>query len=108
MRSPPGWGTPGYVYLLSRLRNRQITMEEATELFSLQQQLLATLAASRSTAPPAPAPGAPAPGPTASPAVGLPVSDEGLLLGLLAMGAGAGVLAAVMKRAQEGPRKPSQ
>jgi len=97
---------PRYVYLLGRLRNRQITMEEATELFSLQQQLLASLAASRSSSPAPPSsPGTPSSTGTPS-APGMTFNDDSLLLGLLAMGAGAGVLAAVMKRAQEGPRKP--
>jgi hypothetical protein len=108
---PPGVGNPRYVYLLSRLRNRQITMEEATELFSLQQQMIAgALAAARSASASAAAAGA-APGspPSTAPA-GTPApvafNDEGLALSLLAMGAGAGVLAAVLKRAQEGPRRP--
>lgn len=98
---------PRYVFLLGRLRNRQITMEEATELFSLQQQMLASLAAARSAAPSTAGAAVPrVAGPAPSEAIAF--TDEGLMLGLLAMGAGAGILAAVMKRAQEGPRTPSK
>jgi hypothetical protein len=94
---------------LGRLRNRQITMEEATELFAIQQ---ATIRAA-SRAPPASAsmtPGAPPPAGAAA-AAGLSVmSDEGLALALLAFGTGAGVLAAILKRNRDGPtgaRPPS-
>ena len=57
-----------YVYLMTRLRTKQITMEEATELFSLQQGLLnaARLAASRQVPPPSPTT-ARAPGPPSVP-----------------------------------------
>jgi hypothetical protein len=92
-----------HVYLLGRLRSRQITMEEATELFAIQQAMIR--AASRSP-PPAPTstgtPGAPASGGT--PMAGLSVmSDEGLALALLAFGTGAGVLSAILKRNRDGP-----
>ena len=95
-----------YAYLLGRLRNRQITMEEATELFGLMQGMLrsseqARLAAQRAVmataAPTVPEPGAlrpPAPVPSQS-------SDDLFLVGLLAMGAGAGLLAAMTKRIQD-------
>ena len=98
-------GTSRYVYLVARLRNRQITMEEATELFSIQQAMIRR-------APPPPPPdesgtGAAAPPPPQSSAptgLALPSVDDALWMTLLTMGAGAGVLAAVFKRAQEGPR----
>jgi hypothetical protein len=102
-----------YSYLVSRLRSRQITMEEATELFGVMQGMLqrseagrqALMAASRSrgvasgtstSAPVAPRTPAPVGG-----------SDDMLLVGLLAMGAGAGLVAALAKRIQEGPLPPT-
>lgn len=91
---------PRYVFLLGRLRNRQITMEEATELFTIQQQLLAAAVARNRSAPVV---GARAPGgPSAGGAPGLTLDEDGFALGLLALGAGAGVLAAILKRAQSG------
>ncbi|HKV89927.1 MAG TPA: hypothetical protein VJQ43_01885 [Thermoplasmata archaeon] len=102
--------TSRYAYLVSRLRSRQITMEEATELFALQQTMIAHASVpDRPSSPPEdsptepPPPSAPGPGGMAPGAF----SDENIAMGLLAMGAGAGLLAAVVKRAQEGP-KPSQ
>ena len=91
-----------YVYLVTRLRNRQITMEEATELFALQQGLM------RRTAPPPPPPvrprlAAPAKGaPTAVSATSL-LDDENAGLLLLVAAAGVGVMAALIKRLQESP-----
>ena len=95
-------GTPRYVYLLGRLRNRQITMEEATELFAIQQSMIRS--ASRPSASP-PAPGGPGatPAPTTAGGIAM-VSDEGLALALLAVGTASGVLAAVLKRGRDGPR----
>lgn len=94
-----------YVYLVTRLRNRQITMEEATDLFEIQAAML------RRAPPPPPSdssdsgspppPSAPA---TAALSVGLPPVDDALWLTLLTLGAGAGVLAAILKRAKDGPR----
>ncbi|MGC2359611.1 MAG: hypothetical protein WA691_04825, partial [Thermoplasmata archaeon] len=37
----PGARNQRYNYLVGRLRNRQLTMEEATELFTLMQAMLA-------------------------------------------------------------------
>lgn len=100
-----GGANQRYTYLVGRLRNRQITMEEATELFTLMQAMLARaneaarVAAYRAAAqaPPAPAPSAGAlPAPRGPPAPAS--SDDFLLVGLLAMGAGAGLLAALSKR----------
>jgi hypothetical protein len=98
--------TARYVYLMTRLRSKQITMEEATELFSVQQGLLqaaraaAARSSSSSSTPSVPGlPGAPGQAPTP-----LAISDDTLWTGLLFMGAGAGVLAAILRRAQDGPR----
>jgi hypothetical protein len=79
-------------------------MEEATELFTIMQSMIQTSEAARAAlmrVPPPPAPVGPAavaPPPT-SPAPG--GGDDLLLVGLLAMGAGAGLLAAMAKRIQE-------
>ncbi len=106
---------PRYTYLVSRLRNRQITMEEATELFAIQQRqvsaLLArtnALAAAAAVPRPAARPMAP-PSPTAPPAVqafeGLDPWGEGLLF----LALGAGLFAALAKRAREPePAPPSR
>ncbi|MCI4317930.1 MAG: hypothetical protein L3J96_05270 [Thermoplasmata archaeon] len=91
-----------YVYLLTRLRNKQITMEEATELFSIQQSMIRS-----SLRVPPPPPGdagtSQIPPPPVNPALGLPSADDSLWMTMLAMGAGAGVLAALFKRARDGP-----
>jgi hypothetical protein len=85
-------------------------MEEATELFTLMQGMIqranevARATAMRSTAassvPVAPVPEAPkiATGPSSS--------GDFLLVGILAMGAGAGLLAALTKRMGETPTAP--
>jgi len=91
-----------YNYLVGRLRSRQITMEEATELFTLMQGMLARanelarVAAIRSQA----APAAAAAGLPSSPRIAPATSgaDDLFLVGILAMGAGAGLLAAMTKR----------
>ncbi|MCI4320497.1 MAG: hypothetical protein L3K23_10300 [Thermoplasmata archaeon] len=93
-----------YPYLVSRLRNRQITIEEATELFALQQVLIAQATAASRAPPPAPEPAQAPPPPPPPTTLGPGVfSDDNIALGLLAMGVGTGLLAAVMKRAQAGP-----
>jgi len=92
-----------YAYLVGRLHNRQITMEEATELFTIMQSMIQTSEAARAAlmrtqvAPSAPIP--PPPGPPPQLAVG--GGDELLLVGLFAIGAGAGLLAAMTKRIQD-------
>jgi hypothetical protein len=94
-----------YAYLVARLRNRQMTMEEATELFGIMQGMLQTSEAARAALMRVPAPpSVPAarPPPTAGPPP--PPSGAGddlFLAGLLAMGAGAGLLAAMTKRIQD-------
>jgi hypothetical protein len=89
-----------YNFLLGRLRSRQITMEEATELFALMEAMLrASEVARRATALPPPKMGgtplAPRPAPAAGPST---APDDMFLFGLLAMGAGAGLLAAMSRR----------
>ena len=110
---PPPGGTVAanarYVYLIGRLRSRQMTMEEATELFGLMQGMLrnselarqAAVRAAGSSAPAAPIPGALSPVRSTAPPSG---SDDLLLVGILAIGAGAGLLAAMAKRIEGGPR----
>jgi hypothetical protein len=100
-----------YAYLVSRLRNRQITMEEATELFALQQTMIARAATINAAmaSPPPPPPTADstvaAPPPrTVTSSGSLPINDETVTLALLGMGVGAGLLAAVLKRARDGPK----
>jgi hypothetical protein len=90
---------------VARLRNRQITMEEATELFGILQDTLARATARSPLAPPTPAP---KPASTAAPtASALPaLTDEAIALSLIAAGAGAGLLSAILKRSAEGPRTP--
>src|SRR5271157_5187427 len=92
-------------------------MEEATELFTLMQSMIQTSEAARialmRTPPPSFAPAPSAPGaPTDRPKVpSMVMSDDLLMAGLLAMGAGAGLLAAITKRAQgaaPSPDPPSQ
>ncbi len=109
---------PRYQYLVGRLRNRQITMEEATELFAIQRQqvslliartnALAAAAATPSFAPRMPRPVA---RPTLPPP-GVPVAIENLDPwgeGLLFLALGAGLLAALMKRSQgPAPTAPSR
>lgn len=79
-------------------------MEEATELFTIMQSMVQAGEAARAAltrVPVPPTPTAPPP-PGAPPAPGLAVTgDDLLLVGLLAMGAGAGVFAAVSKRSQD-------
>ncbi len=99
-----------YAHLIGRLRSREITMEEATELFTLMQVMLrnsemARVAALRAGAA---TPGAPSTlPPTLAPRTpGSPASDDLFLVGLLAMGAGAGLLAAMAKRLSSPPPTP--
>ncbi|HEV2317878.1 MAG TPA: hypothetical protein VGV89_09960 [Thermoplasmata archaeon] len=97
-----------YAYLVGRLRGRQITMEEATELFELQQQMvlrarMAAIAVA-SPAPSGPAPPRPASA-TGTPAPGasnLVVSEDALWESLPALAGALGIFAALLKRAQSG------
>jgi len=108
--APPPAAPPGspetqrqarYNHLVGRLRSRQITMEEATELFALMQAMLraSELAARRAVVVPA---GQGAPMTPAGARRGAPAApsapDDMFLVGLLAMGAGAGLLAAMARR----------
>lgn len=111
--SPPTISGPGdqqrnarYAYLVGRLRNRQMTMEEATELFGLMQGMLRQSELARQALmrvpPPPPRSGAPErPTTLAVPPPVSTASDDFFLLGILAMGAGAGLLAAMTKRLQD-------
>jgi hypothetical protein len=111
--APEPASAPRYPYLVSRLRNRQITMEEATELFDIQRQqvrvLMArtnalTAASVRAPMPPPPPPVARSGAPVADSVAGLDPWGEGLLF----LALGAGLLAALAKRAQSGaPVSPS-
>ena len=93
-----------YSFLVGRLHNRQITMEEATELFTIMQSMIQTSEAPRAAMMRVPPPPMPV-GPTAVvPRASAPApggGDDLLLVGLLAMGAGAGLLAAMARRIQE-------
>jgi hypothetical protein len=92
-----------YAFLVARLRNRQMTMEEATELFTLMQGMLRQSEVARAALLRVPPPPSSAPPEKARPST-VPSSsnaDDFLLLGVLAMGAGAGLLAALTKRMQE-------
>ena len=86
-------------------------MEEATELFSIQQTLISQ-ATVMNRPPPDDAPDTTTASPTAASSAPSPptagFSDENVALGLLAMGVGSGLLAAVLKRAQEGPKSPAR
>jgi hypothetical protein len=94
-----------YAYLVGRLRNRQITMEEATELFAIMQSMIQSSEAARAAMarvpppPPMASPGIPRAPPV--PGTAGMSGDDMLLVGLIGMGAGAGLLAAMTKRFQE-------
>jgi hypothetical protein len=94
---------------VARLKNRQITMEEATELFGILQDTLARTIA-RQPMPPAPTPPRPSEGgeppPRNVPGTPLPITDEAIALSLIGLGVGAGLLSAILKRSAEGPRSP--
>jgi hypothetical protein len=84
-------------------------MEEATELFTIMQSMIqagevARAALTRVPPPPKPTP-PPPPGAPPAPWAGAS-GDDLLVVGLLAMGAGAGVLAAVSKRSREATSSP--
>jgi hypothetical protein len=90
--------SPRYAYLVGRLRSRQITMEEATELFEAQQRAVAAM----SIPPPPPPPSAMSAPPRAAPAGTISVlTDDALIFGLVGLGAAAGLLAALLRRSQE-------
>ncbi|MCI4352960.1 MAG: hypothetical protein L3K14_06180 [Thermoplasmata archaeon] len=108
---PPG--APRYPYLVNRLRNRQITMEEATELFAIQRQQVRVLMARTNALTAAAAPPSSLTRRTSKPAAsappGAPMTIENLDPwgeGLLFLALGAGLLAALLKRSQ-GPAPPA-
>ncbi|MGD0718621.1 MAG: hypothetical protein ABSA15_03465 [Thermoplasmata archaeon] len=105
---PPMGGTPAsgerYAYLVGRLRNRQITMEEATELFGIMDATIRSISAAAvaASAPRTPT----APKRTEKPAAPpLLASDDLLPFGILLVGAASGISAAVRERSRSGPRK---
>ncbi len=88
-------------------------MEEATELFGIMQAMLRAAETARQlairavpVAPLSPPLGAPPPTPPTPVRALANTSDDFLLMGILAMGAGAGLLAALARRMQEGPASP--
>lgn len=93
------------VYLMQRLARRQITMEEATELFTLMNRDIEALR--RSLPPPPPPPGTPGarPSPTSPqfPQGLAGLSTQNLEELLIFGGPLIGMLAAVLKRSMEGP-----
>ncbi len=89
--------SPRYVYLVTRLRTRKITMEEATELFGLMNALLRD-AQSRPAPMVSAAPVSSSPGPETSRAAPSLWNDDSLGFALLFLGAGAGLLAAGAKK----------
>jgi hypothetical protein len=93
-----------YAYLVGRLRNRQITMEEATELFGIMDATIRSISAAASAAA---APRTPPPPKRTekAPAASLLASDDLLPFGLLLVGAASGISAAVRERSRSGPRK---
>ncbi len=98
-----------YAYLVTRLRNRQITMEEATELFSLMDETIRMLRSATLRMPSSPAPRSTPAGSAPAPATssGIPTgigADDLLTAGVLMIGAGAGIAAALRRRALEGPK----
>ncbi len=99
-----GSSSPRYVYLVTRLRTRKITMEEATELFGLMNLLVRDARARTSAV--AASPSSPLPVAPASPASGPSLfNDDNLGFALLFLGAGAGLLAAGAKRLRDEPRE---
>ena len=100
-----------YGFLVARLRNRQITMEEATELFGLMDETMRGLRSAMAAAPPPGPSAASAPTPPA-PRKEAPVgragfSDDDLIAaGILLLGLGAGLGSAVRERARRGPKAP--
>jgi hypothetical protein len=82
-----------------------MTMEEATELYGLMEGMLRVSEAARAAMARSASIGAPVEPPPRLKASPAPSSgsDEFFLLGILAMGAGAGLLAAMTKRLQDLP-----
>ena len=103
MQAPPGAPSRETVrrtYLLQRLANREITMEEATELFALMSRQVEDLQKAVLPPPPPPKPREEVvveltPRSLSS---GTVPWDEGILFG----GAMSGILAAILKRSLEG------
>lgn len=107
--SPPPPPASRYAYLVARLRHRQITMEEATELFGIMDETIHRLRTEVIRTPPPPPP-QPAMGPAMPPPTpgepkgGPPAisTDDLLTAGVLMIGAGAGIAAALKRKAEMG------
>lgn len=99
-----GQVTPRYVYLITRLRTRQITMEEATELFSVMQGMIRDAQSAVPPPPPPSAGGTSRRGPGGL--GGLNLGEDGMWIAMLALGTGAGLAAALMKRLEGGTPPP--
>jgi hypothetical protein len=105
--SPAVAPSPRYAYLVGRLQNRQITMEEATELFDYQQRTISSILA-QANQPPAPVtPAAPAQAAPSPSGVSVSFNDDSIGVGLLALGTAAGLFAAILSRATEQRRTPA-
>jgi hypothetical protein len=102
-------GTAGsgarYVFLVGRLRNRQITMEEATELFEIMDLTVRSLSAAAAAAPTAPPSSSPPKRTPPEPPTSQFNRDELLPFGILLVGAASGISAALRDRSRNGPRK---
>jgi hypothetical protein len=108
--NPNPASAPGarYAYLVGRLRNRQITMEEATELFALMDETIRMLRTATLRLPPPPpsARSTPTPPPPVSSGGKAGIgADDLLTAGVLMIGAGAGISAALRRRAIDGPKR---
>ena len=100
--SPSAAPSPArYAYLVGRLRGRQITMEEATELFELQQQLMVIRLRTPPPSPPSPSERVAAPAAPAGPPPSGMLTDDALWEAMPVLAAAAGVLAAVLKKSHE-------
>ncbi len=94
-----------YVFLVGRLRNRQITMEEATELFEIMDLTVRSLSAAAAAVPPAPKSSASPKSAPAESSVPRFSRDDLLPFGILLVGAASGISAALRDRSRNGPRK---
>lgn len=92
-------------YLIGRLRTRQITIEEATELFEMMSRTIGQLSRAARARPTH----VPSPRAEARIEAGALLGNPDLLpYGLLMLGAGAGLATAIVARARDGPRpRPS-
>jgi hypothetical protein len=102
--SPPSGGAQARQnYLMQRLANREITMEEATELFNLMNRQIVSLR--RVAEKPPPAAPSPPPSPTSPSSPTVPAAGAPSVLSLEELvvfgGAFSGILAALLRRASQ-------